>query len=138
MWWWGFLFSCYEAHMIPPSLPRKTALARHMRKRLTGPEYLLWERLKLRLDDGLVFKRQHAFGAYILDFYCFKARLVIEVDGAVHGEEARAQKDAIREMWLHAQGLEVYRLPASEVYRDPDAAADGVKLLAFERAAERQ
>ena len=94
---------------------RKTALARQMRKALTGPEWLLWERLKVRLDDGLIFKRQHAFGPYILDFYCFKARLVIEVDGALHGEDAAVLKDAQRDAYLRGQGLEVYRLPAAEV-----------------------
>jgi very-short-patch-repair endonuclease len=117
---------------------RKTALARQMRKALTGPEYLLWERLKLRLDDGLVFKRQHAMGPYILDFYCFRARLAIEVDGAVHGEDAQAAKDAARDKGLRGQGLEVYRLSAAEVYRDVDGVADGVRLLAAERMAGRK
>ena len=106
-----------------------------MRKALTGPEFLLWERLKLRLADGLVFKRQHALGPYILDFYCFRARLVVEVDGAVHGEDAQAAKDAARDAWLRGQGLEVYRIPAAEVYNDVDGVADGVRLLAVERMA---
>jgi very-short-patch-repair endonuclease len=117
---------------------RKTALARQMRKALTGPEWLLWERLKLRLDDGLVFKRQHAFGPYILDFYCFKARLVIEVDGGLHSEDARIAKDAKRDAYLRSQGLEVYRLPAAEVYRDIDAVADGIRLMPQERAEQQK
>lgn len=108
-----------------------------MRKALTGPEYLLWERLKIRVDDGLVFRRQHPLGAYILDFYCFKARLVIEVDGAHHSEETQAARDALRDNWLREQGLEIYRIPAAEVYRDVDGVTDGVRLLAIERAAER-
>jgi very-short-patch-repair endonuclease len=117
---------------------RKTALARQMRKALTAPEWLLWERLKLRLDDGLIFKRQHAFGPYILDFYCFKAGLAIEVDGALHGEDAHALKDAQRDAYLRSEGIEVYRLPAAEVYRDVEAVADGIRLMALERAAIRK
>ena len=117
-----------------PSI-RKTALARQIRKNLTGPEFLLWERLKLRLEDGLVFRRQHALGPYVLDFYCFRARLVVEVDGAVHSESAQAAKDAAREVWLRGQGLDVYRIPAAEVYRDVDGVADGVRLLAMGRMA---
>ncbi|CAL4868971.1 putative protein [Asticcacaulis sp. MM231] len=113
---------------------RKIALARQMRKALTGPEWLLWERLERRLDDGLVFKRQHAFGPYILDFYCFKARLVIEVDGGFHSEDARIAKDAKRDADLRREGLEVYRLPAAEVYRDIEGVADGIRLMALERA----
>lgn len=108
-----------------------------MRKALTGPEYLLWERLKSRVDDGLVFRRQHPLGPYILDFYCFKARLVVEVDGALHGEDPQAAKDAARDHWLREQGLEIYRIPAAEVYRDVDGIAEGVRLLAIDRAAER-
>ena len=117
---------------------RKTALARQMRKGLTGPEWLLWERLKRRLDDGLVFKRQHAFGPYILDFYCFKARLVIEVDGGLHSEDAQIAKDANRDAYLRSEGLEVYRLPTAEVYRDIDGVADGIRLMALERAKRRK
>ncbi len=108
-----------------------------MRKVLTGPEYLLWERLKVRIGDGLVFRRQHPLGPYILDFYCFQARLVIEVDGAHHGEDAQAAKDAVRDNWLREQDLEVYRIPAAEVYRDIDGIAEGIRLLATERAAGR-
>ena len=108
-----------------------------MRKALTGPEWLLWERLKRRLDDGLVFKRQRAFGPYILDFCCFKARLAIEVDGTTHGEGAAILKDAQRDAYLLGEGLEVYHLSAADVYRDVDAAADGIRLLALERAAQR-
>ena len=109
-----------------------------MRKALTGPEWLLWERLKRRLDDGLVFKRQHAFGPYILDFYCFKARVVIEVDGAMHGEDRTILKDAQRDAYLLGEGLEVYHLSAADVYRDVDAAADGIRLLALERTTQRR
>ncbi|MGA9657622.1 MAG: endonuclease domain-containing protein [Asticcacaulis sp.] len=117
---------------------RKTALARQLRKTLTGPEWLSWERLKLRLDDGLVFKRQHAFGPYILDFYCFKARLVIEVDGGLHSEDAQIVKDTKRDAYLRSEGLEVYRLQAAEVYRDIDGVADGIRLMALERAKRRK
>jgi very-short-patch-repair endonuclease len=108
-----------------------------MRKALTGPEYLLWERLKVRSGDGLVFRRQHPLGSYVVDFYCFKARLVVEVDGALHGEDAQAAKDDARDNWLREQGLEIYRIPAAEVYRDVDGIAEGVRLLAIDRAAER-
>ncbi len=116
---------------------KKVALARKMRKTLTDPEWLLWERLKRR-GNGVVFRRQHPIGPYILDFYCFKAALAVEVDGAVHGEDERAVKDEVRQTYLESQGLFVYRIPAAEVYRDPDAVADGVRLLAEERTQIRK
>lgn len=95
----------------------KVALARHMRKTQTLPEGLIWTRLKARKDSGLVFRRQHALGPYILDFYCFKAALCVEIDGSAHGSDERSQRDEVRDIWLTAQGLEVYRVPVAEVFR---------------------
>jgi very-short-patch-repair endonuclease len=114
----------------------KIALARAFRKDMTLPERLVWERIKGR-SDGLVFRRQHAVGPYILDFYCFRARLAVEVDGGVHGDEVRQDKDRAREDWLRARGIEVYRITAADVLRDADAAADGVLLLAAALAGKK-
>jgi very-short-patch-repair endonuclease len=116
---------------------RKIALARQFRKALTEPEYLLWERLKIRTDDGLTFRRQHPVGVYILDFYCAKAKLAIEIDGHEHSDEFRRLRDKARDAWLSGKAILTYRLPAPDVYRDPDAAADGVRWLALERLQHR-
>ena len=85
----------------------KYELARSMRKTLTPPEFLLWERLKVRLPDKPIFRRQEAIGLYIVDFYCRKAKLVIEVDGGIHGENINYQRDAVRDNWLRAEGFHV-------------------------------
>jgi len=111
----------------------KIALARQMRRNLTEPEWLLWQRLKLRSDDGLIFRRQKPYGPYILDFYCFAARLAIEVDGGLHGEEEQRVADEKRDRFLVGKGLFVYRVPAAGVYRNADDVADGVRLLALQR-----
>jgi very-short-patch-repair endonuclease len=112
---------------------RKIALARQMRRKLTPPEFLLWERLKDR-SSGLVFKHQQAIGPYILDFYCRKARLAIEVDGGNHGVGNRPEQDKVRDDWFASEGIFTYRILASEVFRDPDSVADGIWLLAVERS----
>jgi very-short-patch-repair endonuclease len=109
----------------------KIVLARQFRKNLTPPELLLWSRLKYRDDTGLVFRRQHPFGPYILDFYCARAGLAIEVDGIDHSLGDRPEKDQKRETYLTERGLEIYRLPAAVVFKDPDGAADGVRLKAY-------
>jgi len=111
----------------------KYELARKMRKALTPPEYLLWERLKARLPGRPVFRRQEAIGPYIVDFYCSKAKLVIEVDGGIHGEDTNYQRDATRDDWLKAEGFHVYRIPAAAVFANADEVADGIILLAIER-----
>lgn len=108
---------------------RKIALARKLRKTMTEPERLLWARLKDR-HDGLVFKRQQAIGPYILDFFCHKAQLAIEVDGAMHGSDKRQAHDERRDAYFAGLGIETYRISAAEVYRDADAAADGIWLRA--------
>jgi very-short-patch-repair endonuclease len=115
----------------------KYRLARTMRKSLTAPEFLMWERLKARGDDRPIFRRQYAIGPYILDFYCLRARLAVEIDGGQHRQAEHLQKDQVRDAWLKAQGIEVYRLPAFVVLANADAAADGVILLALERLARR-
>ena len=115
----------------------KYELARKMRKALTPPEYLLWERLKVRVPGKPVFRRQEAIGPYIVDFYCSKAKLVIEVDGGIHGEEVNFQKDAASDIWLINEGFHVYRISAASVFASADDAADGVILLAVERITAR-
>ncbi len=107
---------------------RKIALARKLRKQMTEPEWLLWERLKSR-EDGAVFKRQQAIGPYILDFFCHAAQLAVEVDGGLHDFE----RDSVRDAYFARLGIETYRISAADVYRDADAAADGVKLLVAEK-----
>ena len=66
------------------------------------------------------FRRQHPIGPYVLDFYCSKARLGVEVDGAVHGHPDRARHDARREAWLNERGIAVLRFAAADVL-DNDA-----------------
>jgi len=104
-----------------------------MRRKLTPPEYLLWERLKLRDPERPVFRRQEAIGPYIADFYCRKARLIVEVDGSTHYEDDRLAKDAERDEWMRQQGIETYRISAADVFHNADDAADGVILLALDR-----
>ena len=105
---------------------------------MTEPEVLLWNRLRLRDGSGLVFRRQCPAGPYILDFYCAKARLAIECDGYIHGDHEQAVHDLQRDRWLASKNFEVYRVPAADIYRDADAAADGVRLLANERRGLRR
>jgi very-short-patch-repair endonuclease len=58
--------------------------ARLLRKKATEPERILWRRLRNRKFAGYKFRRQHPFDDYILDFYCPRAKLAIELDGGGH------------------------------------------------------
>ena len=92
---------------------------------LSPPEVLIWVRLRSR-QGGMAFRRQHPVGPYVADFYCAAARLVVEVDGATHGEAAQEAHDARRDAYMIGLGLRVVRVPAGEVMADPDEVAQGI------------
>jgi len=81
------------------------------------PEVLLWQELRKR-PGGMRFRHQHPAGPYVLDFFCAKHRLAVEVDGEAHGCGERQERDAVRDAWLGAQGVRVLRVPAVEVLSD--------------------
>ncbi len=110
----------------------KYALARQFRRALTPPEARLWVRLKGK-TDGLHFRKQHPIGPYIVDFYCPKANLIIEVDGLVHDVADVAARDERCSQWLSSFGLEILRVAASEVMADPDEIALGIIAYARSR-----
>jgi len=73
--------------------------AASLRKNMTEPEIKLWEYLKTK-PSGYKFRRQHPISGYILDFYCHKLRLSIEVDGKYHMNLEQKRKDKERTKYL--------------------------------------
>ena len=90
-----------------------TNLAKALRKRSTDSERRLWKHLQARQMGGLKFRRQEPIGRYIVDFVCYEANLVIELDGA--GHESQLDDDRLRDSWLEEQGFRVMRLLDNEV-----------------------
>ena len=74
----------------PPLPPALLARARELRQSGTDAERLVWQLVRNRQLDGWKFRRQHPIGRYILDFYCYEARLGIELDGGQHAEPDQA------------------------------------------------
>ena len=93
-------------------------LAREFRTKQTLAEELLWQLLRNRQALGFKFRRQHQFGAYIVDFYCREADLVIECDGDVHGSNERWQHDQERHAYMISQGLKVLLFSNDRVLND--------------------
>ena len=104
--------------------------ARHLRRKMTLPEVLLWTELRGRKFDGLRFRRQHPLGPYILDFYCDTPKLAVEVDGAGHDHPDAMRHDSARDAWLAAHGVLVLRLPASLVLSDLEEALQAIRRTA--------
>lgn len=99
--------------------------AGELRKELTPAERKLWA--YLRGDKlGVNFRRQHAIGKYIADFCCVKSKLIIELDGSQHLEQA--EYDAERTKYLEAQGYRVVRFWNNQVMKE----IDGVILVIME------
>ena len=107
---------------------RAKALAKKLRRKLTLPEVLLWQRLRRR-PNGLKFRKQHDAGDYILDFYCHEVRLIVEVDGIAHDMGDRPERDEQRDAEFAAKGFQVVRIPAVDVLRDPDEAAEAIAAV---------
>jgi len=89
--------------------------ARYLRKVHTGAEKKLWEALRNSQLCNLKFRRQHAFDNYILDFYCHKMKLAIEVDGGVHNDPEVAAYDEARTKNLNENGITVLRFSNNEI-----------------------
>jgi very-short-patch-repair endonuclease len=90
---------------------------RYLRKNLTRAEVILWQRLK-RKQLGFKFRRQHGIGPYVVDFYCAKLNLIIELDGTVHGIREIKLKDKIRQEFLENNGFVVKRYNNSMVFQN--------------------
>ena len=88
--------------------------AKELRKNMTPWEKKLWYQF-LR-NYPLRFQRQKAIGDFIADFYCAKAKLVIEIDGKQHYVPENLKKDTIRTYKLESMDLTVIRIPNSEIY----------------------
>jgi len=98
-----------------------TIRARELRSNMSGTERRVWYRLR-RNRLGAKFRRQYPIGPYFADFACLTARLVVEVDGAGHDEEADRRKTE----YLQARGFRVMRVPASETDQGLDDVIEGV------------
>ena len=87
--------------------------AQQLRKQLTKEERRLWyDFLK---SYPVQFRRQYVIGRYIADFYCFEARLVVELDGSHHYMPGEAEYDEKRTAYLESQGLQVLRFSNADV-----------------------
>ncbi len=85
---------------------------------MTKEEKRLWyDFLK---DYPIRFLRQKVIDTYIADFYCHKARLIIELDGSQHYEENAVVKDKIRTQRIEKRDLTVIRIPNIEVNKNFD------------------
>lgn len=92
--------------------------AKLLRKNMTSAEKILWRKLSGKQIGGLRFRRQHPIEFYIADFYCHKARLVVELDGEIHSQQG--EYDDGRSAEIEKYGIQVIRFKNSQVEEDID------------------
>ncbi len=96
--------------------PKNESRARDLRKAMTPWERKLWYRF-LR-EYPVRFQRQKCIDEYIVDFYCFRGKLVVELDGGGHYDPESQRKDALRTQKLEQYGLKVIRFCNTDVDRN--------------------
>ena len=120
----------------PRKRPATLRRARSSRRQLTPPEARLWQRLRDR-RAYFKFRRQHPIGSYVLDFFCPEARLAVEVDGDQHARPEQITRDRERSSWLRLHGIEVLRVPASEVEKSVEDVLQGIWQACEKRRTRR-
>ena len=98
---------------------RKTAKV--LRANTTTAEDILWRHLRRLEIKGSHFRRQVPIGPYVADFACLKERLIIEVDGSQHAEDANIRRDEVRTRLLNSEGYRVMRFWNNDVMSKTEA-----------------
>ncbi|NEO95076.1 MAG: endonuclease domain-containing protein [Moorea sp. SIO3G5] len=100
---------------IIPYNPLLKERAKQLRQNMTPGEMTLWKHLKGKQMCGYDFDRQRAIDQFIVDFYCKKLMLAIEIDGSSHDSEEAQERDAERQARLESLGVRFLRFQEEEV-----------------------
>jgi very-short-patch-repair endonuclease len=112
---------------------QKQAYAEHLLDNMTWPEKILWSRLRHK-GIGYSFQRQAIVFGFIVDFWCPAAKVVIELDGAVHDLPGRADDDKRRDELLTKTNIEILRFRNADVYRGMSAVLLRIFQTCYARA----
>ncbi|NUO09951.1 MAG: endonuclease domain-containing protein, partial [Candidatus Brocadia sp.] len=98
--------------------PKLKELARKLRNNGTKSEIKLWQYLKGKKMMGYDFHRQKPIDSFIVDFFCNKLKLAVELDGYTHTFEETAKKDTLKQERLNALGITVLRFCDEDVMKN--------------------
>lgn len=114
------------------------ARAKKLRTQQTGTEKVLWKKLDKSNFENLRFRRQHPIGRFIVDFYCHKLMLAIELDGSVHNKTEVAERDEGREHELKKLRLRILRFTNHDVIHDMDHILEKIKKLKTQKEKHKE
>jgi very-short-patch-repair endonuclease len=112
------------------NLSTKFRLAKSFRQKMTPSEELLWSRFRGNQLLGLHFRRQHVIRGFIVDFYCHRTRLVVEIDGDIH--KSQTETDAFRDEIIDSLGLSMLRLSNDKVEKNLGGAIREIQIICQE------
>ena len=104
----------------------KHDLTRRLRREQTNVERKLWYALRARRFAGFKFRRQQPIGPFVVDFVCFEAKFIVELDGSQHGFPENAEADELRTAHLEGQGFRVKRYWNSELNDNFEGVMDDI------------
>ncbi|KGQ29841.1 hypothetical protein P375_11695 [Gallibacterium genomosp. 2] len=104
-------------------------LSQKLRSNQTDAERNLWKRINRDQLLGFRFNRQKPLLNYIVDFYCAKAKLIIELDGSHHYEAEHQEKDRLRDDELRFLGFTVMRFSNDEIYYEIEDVVEQIYLF---------
>ena len=100
--------------------------SRQLMDNMTDAERYLWTKIRMKQIKGYQFYRQKPIGDYIVDFFCPRAKLVIEVDGSQHFSDETTEYDKIRGEYLTSLGLRVMRFTNTEVLKNIEGVIESI------------
>ena len=92
---------------------------------MTPTEKILWSKLRKGGINNMHFRRQHPYGYYIIDFFCTKANLAIEIDGQIHRFKGKHDKEKTK--YLEESGIKTIRFSNKEVETNIDKVIEQIK-----------
>jgi very-short-patch-repair endonuclease len=100
------------------NIPKLKGKRRALRHSLTKAEAMLWKEIQDSKLCGRKFRRQHSIGSYIVDYYCPKEKLAVELDGSQHVQDENIEYDNERIKYLNELGIRVIRFYNYDVYHN--------------------
>jgi very-short-patch-repair endonuclease len=114
---------------IPPLKARR----KELRNNPTPAEAALWKHLQRRQILGKKFRRQFSIGRYIVDFFCVDCGLAVEVDGAPHFQDLKAEYEATRTAYLSKAGIQILRFENRDVHENVEGVLETIRDAIRER-----
>ena len=108
-----------------------TDICRQFRQEPTIAEFVLWSKLKNK-QIGYKFRRQHPIHPFVVDFYCPKVKLIVEVDGPIHINPDNQSKDKDRGKILESTSNKILRVTNNDVLNNLEAVINLIKITCDE------